>query len=115
MSLINKVLRDLDKRQAVAGAGDPGNVRAVGAGAASGHEWFWRSVSVLVVIALAWVAWVVYQIQPRPLATELAEQAAEQAKVRASAKPPAQVAVAPKPAPVATAAPAEPAAEVPKP
>lgn len=99
MSVINKVLRDLDKRQAagVGGQTPPTSVRSVTATSA-GHEWFWRSVAFLVLIALGWVGWVFYQIQPRPLATELAHQAAERAARRpAVAKAPV---VAPAPVPV---------------
>jgi MSHA biogenesis protein MshN len=93
MSVINKMLQDLDRRQALpaSGAADGGrNVRAVRA-AGGGHEWFWRTIAFLMVVALAWVGWVAWQLQPRaPLATELARQSAK-------ARPP--VAAAPKPAP----------------
>ncbi len=98
MSVINKMLQDLDRRQAVpaSGAADGGrHVRAV-PGVASGHEWFWRIVATLMLAALAWVGWVAYQLQPRPpLATELAEQSARTRK----AQPVKPLAVAPKPAP----------------
>src|SRR4051812_20967344 len=112
MSVINKMLQDLDRRQAVPadGAADGGrNVRAVRLGG-GGHEWFWRTIAFLMLLALGWVAWVAYQLQPRPLATELAEQSA-----RARPAQPAKTA-APAPAPIA-AAPAKPAvaAEAPPP
>jgi len=110
MSVINKMLQDLDRRQAVPadGAADGGrNVRAVRLGG-GGHEWFWRTIAFLMLLALAWVAWVAYQLQPRPLATELAQQSA-----RARPTQPAKTAA---PTPIA-AAPAKPvaAAEVPPP
>jgi len=90
MSLINKVLRDLDHRNAGEGESPASpKVRAVG-GKAGGHEWFWRTVAGLVLIALGWVGWVVYQIQPQPLATDLALAAAQ---ARAAAPPPAARAV----------------------
>ncbi len=99
MSLINKVLRDLDRRRAIS-TGDatvpPAQVRAV-APRSGGHEWFWRTVAVLALAGLTWVSWVIYQVRPRPLATELALQAAEEARARPK-PPPVQVAeVAPKP------------------
>src|SRR6185503_19288034 len=116
MSLINKVLRDLDRRSAIPGNDNAAsNVRVV-AGKRSGPEWFWRTVSLLVFCALGWIGWVVYQIQPRPIATELAEQAAQQAQARVRA-PKAIAKAEPKPAPVTAPPAAEPpvAAETPKP
>lgn len=105
MSVINKVLRDLDQRQAagVAGQKPPASVRSVAA-ASAGHEWFWRSVAFLLLLALGWVGWVFYQIQPRPIATELAHQAAERAAKRPIVAKAQVVAAAPvvqQPAPVA--------------
>jgi MSHA biogenesis protein MshN len=94
MSVINKVLLDLDKRQAPT-LGDlppPANVKAIAAPSA-GHEWFWRTVAFLSLIALGWVGWVVYQIQPRPIATELALEAAGRAARRPAPKPLAQAPV----------------------
>jgi len=95
MSVINKMLQDLDRRQAapVSGAADGGrNVRAVPA-SRGGHEWFWRIIAFLMLLALAWVGWVAYQLRPRPpLATELAQKSAKP-------RPPTPVAVAPKPIP----------------
>ena len=106
MSLINKVLRDLDRRQEPSGAPPTGSpeVKVVPA-EADRHEWFWRTTAVLTLAALGWVAWVVYQIQPRPLATELAQKAAEEAAKKAAV----QVAKAPTPpAPPVVATPAAP-------
>jgi len=97
MSLINEMLRDLDRRQALAVAGGqlpPGHVTAV-APAHPGRQWFWIIVAFLMVLALAWVGWVAYQIHARPmLATELAFKAAEERKARP-----------PEPQPVVTASP----------
>ena len=84
MSLINKMLLDLDRRHAMAGADQaipPRHVRAV-EGARAGHEWFWRTIAALMLAAVAWVGWIVYQMQSRPLATDLAYRAAEEAKSR---------------------------------
>lgn len=82
MSVINKMLQDLDRRNAIAGA-EAGRlaqpVKPVG-GSRDGHEWFWRVVAALLLAAVAWVGWVAYQLQPRPLATEQAFRAAEQAR-----------------------------------
>lgn len=114
MSLINKVLRDLDQRHAIPRGTENAKVQVVDASGkpGGGHEMFWRLVALLVLGALGWVAWVVYQIQPRPLATELAERAAEQ-RMR---KPPviAQAALAPQ-APAPTPATPPPQAETPAP
>ena len=98
MSLINTVLQDLDQRQGMAapdGKLPPQQVRVVQP-EKKGREWFWRTVAALMIAALGWVGWVVYQLQPRTLATELAFKAAEDAKRGAAA-------------PVVAAAPVKPA------
>ncbi len=108
MSLINKVLRDLDQRSAMSApdsAPPPRQVRPVPARRA-GREWFWRIVAVLMLAAVGWVGWIAYQLQPRPLATDLAYEAAEQAKQKKQA---ATTRPIEKPA----AAPEKPAAEKP--
>lgn len=97
MSVINKMLQDLDRRSAVepsaVDVGAPA-VRAVGTEPRRGHEWFWRVLAVLVLVSVAWVGWVAYQLQPRPLVTPLALLAAQQ-----PARPvPATVIPAPLPA-----------------
>ncbi len=85
MSLVNRMLRDLDRRQAIEIAPadmPPGQVRAVPRSARR-HEWFWRSVAALLLFAVGWVVWVTYELRPRPaLATQLAFAAAEEAKRR---------------------------------
>jgi MSHA biogenesis protein MshN len=102
MSVINQMLRDLDRRHAVAGDGDapPKHVRTVSsAERAGGREWFWRIVGALMVLALAWTAWVAYQLRPRePFVTELAFKAAAQKKA-------APIKIAPAPASVPVAKP----------
>ena len=108
VSLINQMLQDLDRRNAMSSAGSPvlpQQVRPVRA-AGAGHEWFWRIVAVLVLIALCWVGWVAYQVKPRPLVTDLALSAGDDA-LRKAAKPIVAKAPAPAaaPTPVATAAP----------
>jgi MSHA biogenesis protein MshN len=111
MSVINKVLLDLDKRQepSIGNLPPPASIKPTAP--AKSHEWFWRTVAFLVLIALGWVGWVVYQIQPQPIATELAQEAAERAARRPAPKsvaqapvvvpqmvPPATPPVAPQPA-----------------
>src|SRR6187549_1410441 len=99
MSLINRMLQDLDRRQAL----DPANAGVVRASAAkpTRREWFWRVLVVLLTAALAWRGWVAVQRLPRkPLATDLAYMAASEARARQPEKPaaPAAPLVAPTPA-----------------
>jgi len=101
MSIINKMLQDLDRRHAR--SAPPGQslhpeVHAVRAARSSG-EWFWRIVAGLMLAAAVWTMWVVYQLQPRSIATELAERAAETSRRRVMAAP-----VPPKPVQLAAAA-----------
>lgn len=35
-------------------------------------EWFWRIIAALMLLVIAWVAWVLYQITPRSVVTPLA-------------------------------------------
>jgi MSHA biogenesis protein MshN len=89
VSIINKMLQELDRRHASArpqGQARHPDVRAV-ATARSGHEWFWRAVAALMLVAAMWTLWVVYQLQPRSVATELAHRAAENARRRTPAAP----------------------------
>jgi MSHA biogenesis protein MshN len=91
MSVINKMLQDLDRRQALGGAPDAAVVRP-SITKAGGREWFWRILVVLLTAALAWIGWVAIQLLPRkPLATDLAFTAAAQAHSRAAIRtaPPA--------------------------
>lgn len=113
MSVINKMLQDLDRRQALGAATEAAVVRPQAAKTAN-REWFWRVLVVLLTAALAWMGWVAIQLLPRkPVATELAYQAAAEARSRAAAKP---AAVTPAPPPTAPAAPAaEPVATQPAP
>ena len=124
MSVINKMLQELDRRNATAGSEaeqPPQQVKAVAA-ANAGREWFWRIVAILMLCAVAWVGWVAFQLQPRPsVATELAFKAAEQARLAApvsgpiSALPPTTQAPAPAAQPAAPAPQAVPPAAVPQP
>lgn len=78
MSLINKMLQDLDQRNAPASA-------AYGRSAALAQqlrpvkrtvvsEWFWYVMAVLMLFAVAWIIWLAWQLNPRPVVTELALQ-----------------------------------------
>jgi MSHA biogenesis protein MshN len=120
MSLINKMLRDLDKRNAPQGG------TAAPAGALSRHmrpvpartfasDFFWRAMAMTMLFAVGWVAWLVWQLAPRPIVTELAYQS-----LRGKVSAPADAASSrldPAPAPLAAppqpAAPALPAASSP--
>jgi len=133
MSIINKMLQDLDRRQGMsspdAATAIP-QVRTVPA-ARRDREWFWRIVAVLLIAAVGWVAWIAWQLQPRePIATEQAFKAAQRTPrntpavqapamqvpsipVPAAAVPAEQKPAAPAPAPVVAEAekpPAKPAA-----
>ena len=97
MSIINKMLQELDRRQGMA---DPEATSAIPQvriphPPRKDREWFWRIIAVLMVAAVAWVAWIAWQLQPRaPIVTEQAFKAAESAK-----RDPKPVAAAPKPVP----------------
>jgi MSHA biogenesis protein MshN len=110
MSLINKMLQDLDRRNAMAdGVEAPQPVRPVDPASRKG-EWFWRVVALLLFAAISWVGWVGYHVlMPRPpLATPAAFAAEKQAQARAKAPPviTAEKKVeAPKPQPAAKAEP----------
>jgi MSHA biogenesis protein MshN len=106
MSVINKMLQDLDRRNAMAGAeahAGPHAVKAVEFGEKPDRDWFWRVVAALLLVAVGWVGWVAYQLQPRPLVIESAIRAA-------APKPPpaAPVAVSPVQAVPVAAAPEAP-------
>lgn len=113
MSIINKMLQDLDRR----GVSDPEaklvqEVRSVPP-PRKDREWFWRIMAVLLIASVGWVAWITWQLRsPQPVATELAFKAAQNAS-RRPASPSAAAAVVPAPTPaeskpVPTQAPAEP-------
>jgi MSHA biogenesis protein MshN len=101
VSVINKMLQELDRRNAAAGGESERGPQAVKPvrSARTGHEWFWRVTAVLVLVSVAWVGWVAYQLQPRTLVTPLALRAAQPA-------PKAAIILAPKPEPEPVAQPA---------
>jgi hypothetical protein len=63
-------------------------------------EWFWRFLAVVMVAAVAWMLWIFHQLNPTPLATAAAFEAAAKAGARQNA----QGVIAPPPA---ASAPAE--------
>ncbi len=119
MSLINKMLQDLDKRHAADGAGKPVTQQLRPVAARKGWSRIMWEVGAGVVIGSGWAVWVLYQISPRSVVTELAFQslakkphqaaAGMQAPAAAQVQPPAGSAAAPD----QTASPAAPAAAAP--
>jgi MSHA biogenesis protein MshN len=112
MSVINRMLQDLDRRNAMGGPESeqaPQQVKPVSR-ARGGHEWFWRIVSVLLLAAVGWVVWIAYQIRPQPIATDLAFKAATRVREPIAARPAAPMAP-PVAAPQAAPPPPAPALE----
>jgi MSHA biogenesis protein MshN len=103
MSLINKMLQDLDKRHAVDGAGKTltQQLRPVQTG--KGWKRIIWEVGIGLIIGAGWAAWVLFQISPRSLVTDLVFQS--------QAKRPRMAAALP--APAASADQVAPAAPVP--
>lgn len=66
-------------------------------------EWFWRIIAGLIVITICWVAWVMYQIMPRSVVTQLAyESQIRPIRTQQPASGTSEVAATqPAPAPVA--------------
>jgi MSHA biogenesis protein MshN len=100
MSLINAMLQDLDRRQALGTEPAVAAVRASAPPAKPKREWFWHTLAILMAVSVAWVGWVAFQVMPRPLVTKLALSLGEPARPQ----PPAEIVV-----PAAAAAPVEPA------
>jgi MSHA biogenesis protein MshN len=112
MSLINRMLQDLDRREAL-DAGEAKAVRVSSSAKPARSEWFWRILVVLLTAALAWTGWVAIQLLPRkPLVTELAYRAASDALGRSEPKPAAPAPVAQIVLPTPAAPVAEPAVAV---
>jgi MSHA biogenesis protein MshN len=78
VSVINKMLRELDQRHAMstpmhsAASKDIRPVPAKG----RGRGWLWGTVVLLLLISFGWMAWVFRELQPRQIATESASAAA---------------------------------------
>ena len=80
MSLINKMLQELDKRHASQGAAAQtgsqklaSSLRPI-AGGRVGSDLFWWIMAFVMLILIVWLAWVMWQVTPRPIATDLAYQ-----------------------------------------
>jgi MSHA biogenesis protein MshM len=79
-SAVGRMLRELDRRdEAVEKKAVPDGGRR----SEAVHEWFWRTVAGLLTIAIGWIGWVAYELQPvQGLATEQAFRAADDARAR---------------------------------
>ena len=91
MSLINKMLQDLDKRHAADGGGKKTLTEQLRPVQVAKD---WRRILIEVVAGLVvgggWAAWVMYQISPRSVVTELAFQSqTKQARLAVAPQPPA--------------------------
>src|SRR5512146_108882 len=127
MSLINKMLQELDRRHAM-GSPDADvmtqQVEPVAAGRRR-RDLFWLILGLELAVALGWLAWTSYQLRPRSVVTELALRTASGIRqtvrpIRPNSPAPAPAPVAPPPAPppapaasVAAPAPAPPPAPQP--
>jgi len=74
-------------------------------------EWFWRFLALVMLATVGWIVWIIYQINPQPLITNAAFEAA--AKARAASQD-AKGVIAPAPAQAVVAEAPKPAAEPPK-
>jgi MSHA biogenesis protein MshN len=114
MSLINKMLQDLDKRHATDGGGKTlaQQLRPVPAR----KDWrriMWE-VGVGLIIAVGWAVWVLYQISPRSVVTDLAFQSqARRMQAAVALQAPALPPAAQPPAAPIVQMPAQAAAQVP--
>src|SRR5919201_5841184 len=130
MSLINKVLQDLDRRQALAGAGDASVVqlRPTPGAKADRRQGLWLLLAILLLAMVGGVGWMTMRLKFKPLATPVPLQPAVPAQRSApaiapttAATPPPSAVEAPVPAapaaqaaaPAAGVAPAQPAAPAP--
>jgi hypothetical protein len=46
-------------------------------------EWLWRFLAAVMVFAVGWILWILYQINPPPIVTRAAFEAAAHAKAKA--------------------------------
>jgi MSHA biogenesis protein MshN len=126
MSLINKMLRDLDKRHAsqfgtAAPAGDLSQHMHAVPKRTLASDFFWRTMAMLMLFAVGWVAWLVWQLTPHPIVTDLVYQSSREkasapaASSRADPAPAPQSAAAQPPALPAGSSSAAPAAVQPAP
>lgn len=64
-------------------------------------EWFWRFLAVVMLFTVAWILWIFYQINPRPLITTAGFEAAAKARASQDARGVITPAAAPGATPVA--------------
>ena len=84
MSVINKMLKELDQRQAPPPAGGPAvRPMRLGSGlAGKGKEAFWRLLAFLLLAGVVGIVVIASQLQVQPVVTNLAFRAAEDARTR---------------------------------
>ena len=73
MSIINQMLQDLDKRNAGPGSAESGPIAAQVRPVARlhvGSEWFWRVMAGVMLIAVCWIVWLMWELSPRSLVTD---------------------------------------------
>jgi hypothetical protein len=70
-------------------------------------EWFWRFLAVVMLVTVAWVVWIIYQMNPQPLITKAGFEAAAKARASQDAKGIITPAAAPGAAPAGAPAAAE--------
>lgn len=97
MSLINKMLLELDKRHATHGVGaQPAaqklamSLRPMPGGGLVGSDVFWWIMATVMLVLIVWLAWVMWQLTPRPIVTDLAyqhRQRMESAQARSRIEP----------------------------
>ena len=93
MSLINKMLQELDKRHASQGAtGQPAQQNLASSlrptsGGRVGSDLFWWIMAVVMLVLIVWLAWVMWQVTPKPLATDLAYQHRQRMQAVSSTPP----------------------------
>ncbi len=75
MSLINKMLQDLEKRTGGQRSVNPALDAPQGREAPAAHvgsEWFWRVLAAVMLLAVVWVVWLMWELRPRPVVNEVA-------------------------------------------
>lgn len=99
MSLINKMLQDLDKRHAADGSGKTLTQQLRPVQVRKNWKRIMWEVGAGLIVGAGWTAWVLYQMSPRPVVTDLALRLQARAPQPAGAAPVPAVPVVPAPAP----------------
>src|SRR5438046_7215123 len=113
MSLINKMLQDLDRRQALATAGDAPviEVRATPNRKGDRHQRWWVIIVILLLAALAWAGWMAMP-KLKAVLTPVGSEAPAPAQKTAPVAPAPAITPPPPASAVEQAVPAAPAAPV---